>query len=74
MYKRRYIQIKETLIVGEISNFITKREGSSYKNGDMAAKKVRVNKRYRCYSEVKHNTRTYIADIEQLDNSNSFKE
>ena len=62
------------LTVREISNFIAKREGSSRNDGDTAAKRVRVSRRYGRCGEVRYNTRTYTADIEQLDDSNSSKE
>ena len=74
IYKRRYIQIEETLMVRKVSNFIAKRKGSSCNNSNMAAKRVRVSKHCRYYSKVRHNTRTYTANIEQLNNSNSSKE
>jgi hypothetical protein len=50
-------------MVKKISNFITKREGSSYNNSDMATKRVCISRCYRYYSEVKYNTRTYTVDI-----------
>jgi len=61
-------------MVREVSNFIAKREGSSYNDGNTATKRVRVSRRCGRCGEVGYNTRTYIADIEQLDNSNSSKE
>jgi hypothetical protein len=61
-------------MVKEVSNFIAEREGSSCNNSNTAIKRVCVSKCYRYYSEVRYNACTYIADIEQLDNSNSFKE
>jgi hypothetical protein len=61
-------------MVREVSNFIAEREGSSCNNGDIAAKRVYVGRRYRHCGEVGYNTRTYMADIEQLNNSNSSEE
>ena len=61
-------------MVREVFNFITKREGSNYNNSNMAAKRVYIGKRYKHYSKIGHNTHTYTADIEQLNDSNSSKE
>ena len=72
--KRRYVQTEETLTVGEVSNFIAEREGSSRNDGDTAAKRVRVGRRCGRCGEVGHNTRTCTADIEQSDDSNSSEE
>jgi hypothetical protein len=40
--KRRYIRVEETLIVSEVLDLITKREGSSYKDGETPVKRVRA--------------------------------
>jgi hypothetical protein len=61
-------------MVREVFNFITEREGSSCNNSNTAVKRVCVSRHYRRYGEVGHNIYTYIADIEQLDDSNSSKE
>jgi hypothetical protein len=61
-------------MVKKVSNFITKREGSSYNNSDIAVKRVCVNRHYKYYSKVRYNTRIYTVDIEQLNNSNSSEE
>jgi hypothetical protein len=61
-------------MVKEVSNFITKREGSSCNNSNIAVKRVYVSKYYRYCSEVKYNTCTYTVDIKQLNNSNSSEE
>jgi hypothetical protein len=68
-WKRRYIRVEETLIVGEVLDLITKREGSSRKDGETPAKRVRA-KRYcgRC-GEIRYNSRTCKVEIEDVDDS-----
>jgi hypothetical protein len=61
-------------MVRKVSNFIAEREGSSCNNSDTAAKRVYVSRYCRYCGEVRYNTRTYTADIEQSDDSNSSKE
>jgi hypothetical protein len=70
-YKRRYIRVEETLIVGKVSNLITKKEGSSRKEGETPAKRVRVERRCSRYSEIRYNSCTYKVEIEDVDNSNA---
>jgi hypothetical protein len=60
--KRRYIHVKETLIVSKVSNLITIKEGSSYKKGKTPAKKVRVERCCGYYSKIRHNSYTYKVD------------
>jgi hypothetical protein len=67
--KRRYVQIEKTLIVSEVSDLITKREGSSYKNGETPTKRVRAKRHYGRYGEIRHNSRTCKVEIEDADNS-----
>jgi hypothetical protein len=67
--KRRYVQIEETLIVSEVSDLITKREGSSYKNGETPTKRVRAKRHYGRYGEIRHNSRTCKVEIEDTDDS-----
>jgi hypothetical protein len=67
--KRRYVRVEETLIVGEVLDLIAEREGSSRKDGETPAKRVRA-ERYcgRC-GEIGHNSRTCKVEIEDVDNS-----
>jgi hypothetical protein len=67
--KRRYIRVEETLIVGEVSDLITEREGSSRKDGETPAKRVRAKRHYGRCGEIRHNSRTYKVEIEDADNS-----
>jgi hypothetical protein len=67
--KRRYIRVEETLIVSEVSDLIAKREGSSRKDGETPAKRVRAKRYYSRCSEIRHNSRTYKVEIEDADNS-----
>jgi hypothetical protein len=71
--KRRYIRVEETLIVSEVLDLITKREGSSYKNGETPAKRVRAKRYYSRYGEIGYNSRTYKVEIEDIDNSEESK-
>jgi hypothetical protein len=43
-HKKRYIQVEETLTVGEVSDLITEREGGSREEGRTPAKSIVVNK------------------------------
>jgi hypothetical protein len=72
-YNRRYIQAEETLTVSEVLDLITKREGSSYKEGKELAKRVRVRRRCGYYSEIRHNSRTCKVEIKDVNNSNASK-
>jgi hypothetical protein len=67
--KRWYIQIEETLIVSEVLDLITKKEGSSRRDGETPTKRVRAKRRYSRYSKTRHNSRTYKVEIEDTDNS-----
>jgi hypothetical protein len=67
--KRQYIQVEETLIVSKVSNLITTKEGSSYKEGETPVKRVRADRRCSCYSEIRHNSCTYKVEILDVDNS-----
>jgi hypothetical protein len=69
--KRQYIRVEKTLIVSKVSNLIAKKESSSCKDGKMPAKRVRAERRYSCYSKVRHNSCTYKVEIENVDNSNT---
>jgi hypothetical protein len=69
--KRRYVRVEETLIVSEVSNLIAEKEGSSRKEGETPAKRVRAERRCSRYSEIRHNSRTCKVEIEDVDNSNT---
>jgi hypothetical protein len=56
-----------------VSNLITKREGSSYKEGKTPAKRVRAKKRCSYCSKVRHNFCTCKVEIEDIDNSKESK-
>jgi hypothetical protein len=71
--KRRYIQVEEALIVSEVLDLITKREGSRRKEGKELAKRVRVGRRYGYYSKIRHNSRTYKVEIKDTNNSDASK-
>jgi len=67
--KKRYVRVEETLTVSKILDLIAKREGSSCKDGETPAKRVRAERRCGCCSEVRHNSRTCKIEIEDEDNS-----
>jgi hypothetical protein len=67
--KRRYVRIEETLTVGEVLDLITKREGSSRKDGETPAKRVRAERHCGRYGEIGHNSRTCKVEIEDVDDS-----
>jgi hypothetical protein len=67
--KRRYIQVEETLIVGEVSDLIAKKEGGSRGDGETPAKRVRAERRYGRCSKTGHNSRTCKVEIEDADDS-----
>ena len=67
--KRRYVRVEETLTVGEVSDLIAKREGSSRKDGETPAKRVRAERRCGRCGEIGHNSRTCKVEIEDADNS-----
>jgi hypothetical protein len=56
-----------------VSNLIAKRESSSYKEGEMPAKRVRAKRRCSCCSKVRHNFCTCKVEIEDVDNSKESK-
>jgi hypothetical protein len=71
--KRRYIRVEETLIVSEVSDLITKREGSSRKDSETPTKRVRAKRYCGCCGEIRHNSCTCKVEIEDADNSEESK-
>ena len=67
--KKRYVRVEETLTVSKVLDLIAKREGSSCKDGETPAKRVRAERSCGCCSEVRHNSRTCKIEIEDEDNS-----
>jgi hypothetical protein len=72
-YKRRYIQVEETLIVSKVSDLIAEREGYSHDNSKTPAKRVRAERHCSHCGEIGHNSRTYKVEIEDADNSEESK-
>jgi hypothetical protein len=67
--KRRYVRAEETLTVSEVSDLIAAREGSSCKEGETLAKRVRAERhRGRC-GKTRHNSRTCKVEIEDAEDS-----
>ena len=69
--KRRYIRAEETLTVSKVSDLLAEKEGSSRKDGETPAKRVRAERRCGRCSEVRHNSRTCRVEIEDVDNSDA---
>jgi hypothetical protein len=72
-YKRQYIQAEGTLIVSKVSNLITAKDSSSYKDSKTLAKKVRAERRCSCCSKIRYNFYTYKVEIEDVDSSTASK-
>jgi hypothetical protein len=68
--KRQYVRVEETLTVGEVSDLITKKEGSSRKDSETPAKRVRAKRHCGRCGEPRYNSRTCKVEIEDVDNSN----
>jgi hypothetical protein len=68
--KRQYVQVEETLTVSEVLDLIAKREGSSCKDSETPAKRVRAKRHCGRCSEPRHNSCTCKVEIEDVDNSN----
>ena len=71
--KRRYVRVEETLIVSKVLDLITKREGSRREDGEMPAKKVRVERRCGRCSKIGHNSYTCKVEKEDVDNGDASK-
>ncbi len=71
--KRRYVRVEETLTVSKVSNLIAVKEGSSRKEGETPAKRVRVERRCGRCSEIRHNSCTCKVEILDVDNSDASK-
>jgi hypothetical protein len=71
--KRRYVRAEETLTVGEVSDLIAEKEGSSCKDGETPAKRVRAQRRCGRCGKVGHNSRTCKVEIEDADDSSISK-
>jgi hypothetical protein len=70
-YKRQYVRTEETLTVSKVSNLITAKEGSSCKEGETPAKRVRAERRCGCCSEIGHNSCTCKVEILDADDSDA---
>jgi hypothetical protein len=72
-YKRQYIQVEKTLIVGKVTNLIAEKEGSRCEDSETPVKRVRAERHCGCYSETRYNSRTYKVEIVNADSSNASK-
>jgi hypothetical protein len=72
--KQKYIQTEETLIVEEVQDLITKREGRERNTSKGPARKVRGARRCGRCSEKGHNSRTCKVEIKDTKDSNESKE
>jgi hypothetical protein len=71
--KRQYVRAEETLTVSKVSNILTTKKGSSYKDSKTPAKRVRAERRCSCCSKIRHNSCTCKVEIEDVDSSNTSK-
>jgi hypothetical protein len=69
--KRQYIQAEETLTVGKVTNLIAATVNNCRNNSNRLSKRVRTGRRYGRCSKVRHNSRTYKVEIEDVDNSDA---
>jgi hypothetical protein len=69
--KRRYVRVKETLTVSEVSNLIAEKEGGSREEGETPAKRVRAERRCGRCSEIGHNSRTCKVEIVDVGDSDA---
>ena len=69
--KRQYIRTGETLTVGEVSELIAAKEGSSRNDSETPAKRVRKERHCGRCRETGHNSRTCKVEIEDVDNSDA---
>ncbi|KAH5752156.1 hypothetical protein HBI57_244150 [Parastagonospora nodorum] len=72
--KRRYVRVEETLTVGEVSDLIAEKEGSSREDGETPAKRVRAGRRCGRCGETGHNARTCKVEIEDAEDSDASDE
>ncbi|XTI93915.1 hypothetical protein V2W45_1435025 [Cenococcum geophilum] len=71
--KRRYIAVKETLIVGVVADLIAISKGSSRNDGEEPARRVRAARRCGRCGEIGHNSRTYTKEINSSEDSDESK-
>jgi hypothetical protein len=71
--KRRYVRVEETLTVGEVSDLIAAKEGSSREDSETPAKRVRAERRCGRCSEIGHNSRTCKVETEDIEDSDASK-
>ena len=71
--KRRYIQAEETLTVSGVCDLLTAREGSSSKDSERPAKRVRAERHCSRCGKIRHNFCTCKVEIEDVDNSDTSK-
>jgi hypothetical protein len=71
--KRQYIRVEETFTVGNVSNLITAKEGSSFRNSKTPVQRVRAERRCGRCSEIRYNSCTCKVEIEDAFNSNESK-
>jgi hypothetical protein len=67
--KRRYIQIEETLTVGEVSDLVAATVVNCRDDSREPSKRVRLSRRCGTCSETGHNSRTCKVEIEDTEDS-----
>ena len=71
--KRRYIQIKKTLIVSKVVNLVAVKEGSSCNNSKELLKRVRDRRHCGYCGKIRHNSYTCKVEIVDIEDSNASK-
>ncbi|OCK89224.1 uncharacterized protein K441DRAFT_585282, partial [Cenococcum geophilum 1.58] len=72
--KRRYIRNEKSLAINKVADLIAARKGSCRNNGEKLAKRVCAARHCGRCGEKGHNSRTYIVEIKDADNSDTFEE
>ena len=71
--KKQYIQVEKTLTVSKVTNLVTIIVSSSCNNREKLLKRMRVERHCGRCGETKYNSRTYIVEIENVENSEESK-
>ena len=69
--KRRYVQVEETLTVGEVADLLAEKEGRCRDEGETPAKRVRAERHCGRCGETGHNSCTCKVEIEEADDSDA---
>lgn len=71
--KRRYVQVEETLIVGEIANLAAINESGGCEKGKIPTKRVHAERHYGHCGKIGYNSHTCNVEIKDVEDSNAFE-